>query len=107
MDIYNVLGQKVTTIVNESMQAGTHNAVWDGRDENGRHLSSGVYIAQISSPDGMKTLPYDADEIKDTYITDFSHTQNGNEGGLLSIDQCSETNYFVTNRVSTNCEVWT
>ena len=56
MDIYNVLGQKVTTIVNESMQAGTHNAVWDGRDENGRHLSSGVYIAQISSPDGMKTL---------------------------------------------------
>ena len=56
MDIYNVLGQKVAAIVDEPLQAGAHSTVWDGRDENGRHLSSGVYIAQISSPDGMKTL---------------------------------------------------
>lgn len=56
MDIYNVLGQKVATLVDEPMQAGAHSTVWDGRDSDGRHISSGMYIAQISSPDGMKTL---------------------------------------------------
>jgi len=47
--IYNITGQKVRELVSETMTAGIHNVMWDGRNNNGNVLSSGVYISRLSS----------------------------------------------------------
>ena len=51
VDIYNVAGQKVDTLVNEFMDPGSHSVVWDGSD-----LSSGVYFYTVKSGDFSKTM---------------------------------------------------
>lgn len=49
LDIYNIRGQRVKTIVNESMSAGKHKAVWNGTDNNNRKVSSGVYFYRLTT----------------------------------------------------------
>ena len=50
LKVYNVLGQLVTTVVNnESMQAGYHNVVWNGLMSNGSELASGLYIYRLNA----------------------------------------------------------
>ncbi len=49
--IYNVLGQNVRTLVNETLEAGVHTVQWLGVDDNGRQLSSGVYLLQLEAGD--------------------------------------------------------
>jgi plastocyanin len=49
MRIYNLLGQEVRTLINERRTAGSHRVVWDGRDENGELVASGMYIYQIKA----------------------------------------------------------
>jgi PKD repeat protein len=49
--IYNVAGQKVRTLVDEVMPAGSHTLVWDGTNENGQALSSGVYFYRMIAGD--------------------------------------------------------
>jgi len=52
--IYSILGEEVTTVIDERQEAGYHSAVWDGRDDNGNEVASGIYIYQLSvtSPTG-------------------------------------------------------
>lgn len=50
--IYNSLGQRIRTLVDERQPAGVHQAEWDGRDENGSLVSSGIYFYQIQVGDG-------------------------------------------------------
>jgi flagellar hook assembly protein FlgD len=45
--IYNMLGQKVKTLVNGEVEPGNHSAVWHGRDNNGRPVASGVYFFKM------------------------------------------------------------
>ena len=45
--VFNILGQKVRTLVNSKMNAGKHHVVWNGRDDAGRVLPSGVYYYQL------------------------------------------------------------
>lgn len=47
--VYSVTGQKVRTILSGKLTAGVHSAVWDGKDETGKTMSSGVYLARILS----------------------------------------------------------
>ncbi len=44
MEIFNVLGQKVRTLIQAKQAPGTYQISWDGTDEQGKRLSSGVYI---------------------------------------------------------------
>ncbi len=53
--IYNVLGQPVRTLVNESQAAGTYQIRWDVLDQRGVSLSTGTYIARLSYPGGVQT----------------------------------------------------
>ncbi|MDE2888879.1 MAG: T9SS type A sorting domain-containing protein [Gemmatimonadota bacterium] len=53
--IYNVLGQPVRTLVDESRAAGSYQVRWDARDDGGALLSTGVYIARLSYPGGAQT----------------------------------------------------
>jgi hypothetical protein len=54
--IYNVLGQKVRTLVNNRMEAGYHSVVWDGRNELGSSVASGIYIYRFEAGDFQKTM---------------------------------------------------
>ena len=47
LEIYNIKGQKVKTIANEYMDKGRHSIVWNGRDNAGRKVSSGVYLYRL------------------------------------------------------------
>ena len=42
--IYNQLGQKVMTMVNDVQAGGTYELNWNGKDQNGVSLASGVYL---------------------------------------------------------------
>ncbi|MFC1541038.1 putative Ig domain-containing protein [Candidatus Latescibacterota bacterium] len=44
IDIYNTLGQKVRTLVNENLDSGRYTIIWNGTDNAGLEVSSGVYI---------------------------------------------------------------
>ena len=45
--IYNVAGQKVKTLVDDYMSAGTHILTWDGTNENSNVVSSGIYFYKV------------------------------------------------------------
>lgn len=44
LHVFNVLGQQVRTLVHQRQPSGTYQLEWDGRDEKGRALTSGVYL---------------------------------------------------------------
>ena len=45
--VYDVLGRQVRVLIDEKQQGGRHAVQWDGRDESGRRLASGVYLARL------------------------------------------------------------
>jgi len=55
LTVYNILGQKVTTLVDEGMSAGRYVADWDGTSDGGRLVSSGVYLYKLEAGDFIKT----------------------------------------------------
>jgi len=49
LEIYNVLGRKVTTLLDKALAAGRHTVDWDGRDGDGSPVASGVYFARLNA----------------------------------------------------------
>ena len=49
LEVFNVLGQRVATLVDEDQSAGVHTAVWDATDASGRAVGAGVYFYRLSS----------------------------------------------------------
>lgn len=47
--IYNLMGQKVRTLVQGSFSPGVHTVAWDGKDDDGLPLGSGMYIYQLKT----------------------------------------------------------
>ncbi|MDP3114517.1 MAG: FlgD immunoglobulin-like domain containing protein [Candidatus Cloacimonadaceae bacterium] len=54
LDIYNLRGQRVKTLLDEKMIAGKHSITWNGDDDNGRKVTSGVYIYRLNTPNSSK-----------------------------------------------------
>jgi len=44
MIVYNLLGQKIKTLVSQEMNAGTYSVTWDGKDDFNKQVASGVYL---------------------------------------------------------------
>jgi hypothetical protein len=55
LNIYNILGREVRTLVNEKQTAGEKSVVWDSRDSAGKVVSSGVYIYRIQAGDYVQS----------------------------------------------------
>jgi len=55
LSIYNVLGQHVTTLVNEMQRAGRQTVTWDGTDASGVSVASGVYFYKLRAGDYSNT----------------------------------------------------
>jgi hypothetical protein len=49
LTIYNILGQKVATLVDEQQSAGYRTVWWDGKDAKGGEVSSGVYFYRLTA----------------------------------------------------------
>ncbi len=55
LEVHNILGEKVTTIVDGEQEAGKRSVSWDGRDDQKRQLPGGVYFVQLETPNHKKT----------------------------------------------------
>ena len=51
LTIYNVLGQKIRNLIYQSYPAGEHVVKWDGQDDSGNIVNSGIYIYKIKAGD--------------------------------------------------------
>jgi hypothetical protein len=49
LSVYNVLGQEIRRLVDEMLPAGAHLRTWDGRDDRGGVVSSGIYLYRLST----------------------------------------------------------
>jgi hypothetical protein len=47
--LYNILGQKVRTLVNEDQTSGYRRITWDGKDDRGEDVGSGIYFYQVKA----------------------------------------------------------
>jgi len=55
LTIYNSLGQKVRTLVSAKQPAGSYEVIWNGRDDNGREVASGIYYYRLKSGNKLFT----------------------------------------------------
>jgi len=55
LSIYNILGQKVKTLVRGYQKAGYREVAWDGKDNNGREVASGIYFYRLETEDYIQT----------------------------------------------------
>ncbi len=53
--VFNARGELVRTLLNEERPAGNHSRRWDGRDDRGSAVASGVYFARLESASGVLT----------------------------------------------------
>ena len=49
IDIYNIKGQKVKSLVDDIYQAGEYNIIWKGNDDNGNNVGSGIYFYRMQA----------------------------------------------------------
>ena len=53
--VYNILGQKIKTLIDEALAPGVYTAVWDATDEAGTGVAAGVYFYQLSTESFLET----------------------------------------------------
>jgi hypothetical protein len=54
MDVYNIAGQRVKTLVNGEYRPGYYSIGWNGKDENNKMLTSGLYLCQLRSGNNVQ-----------------------------------------------------
>jgi hypothetical protein len=55
LDIYNIKGQLVKILIDEKLPAGNHQVTWNGKDDNGKHVASGIYFYKMKTVNFEKT----------------------------------------------------
>lgn len=55
VEIFNVKGQKVKTLLDENLEAGNHSIIWNGKSDNEKQVSSGMYFYKVSVNGKRKT----------------------------------------------------
>jgi len=48
LSIYNIKGQKIKSLLNDQITSGEHSIVWNGEDDSGKKVSSGVYLYKLN-----------------------------------------------------------
>ncbi|MHC4316735.1 MAG: FlgD immunoglobulin-like domain containing protein, partial [Planctomycetota bacterium] len=56
IQVYDISGRLVRTLVNEPKNRGTHSVIWNGTDNRGRKVSGGVYIIKMNTVKGQKAI---------------------------------------------------
>jgi len=55
LNIYNIKGQKVRQLVSDQLSAGQHSVIWNGKDDNGKAVSSGIYFYKLKADNYTNT----------------------------------------------------
>jgi len=55
ISIYNVRGQKVKTLIDNEMESGIHQEIWNGTDDKGSTVSSGIYFYKFKADSRTET----------------------------------------------------
>ncbi|MCK4894407.1 MAG: T9SS type A sorting domain-containing protein, partial [Calditrichia bacterium] len=55
LNIFNTLGQKIKTLVNDHRAPGTYQVFWDGRDDHGNYVATGMYLYQLRGENALIT----------------------------------------------------
>ena len=55
LDIFNIKGQKVKKLVDDILEKGQHSASWNGKDENNKQVSSGIYFYKLDTTNHSST----------------------------------------------------
>ena len=60
LSVFNISGQKVTTLISSVLPAGTHSVSWDATDSRGRAVATGIYFYRLQSDafSGVKKMVY-------------------------------------------------
>ena len=58
LEVYDVLGRHIRTLVNGRMLAGATTVAWDGRGPDGRHSGSGIYFARLICGAGTRSVRF-------------------------------------------------
>jgi len=48
LDVFNLRGQKVVTLLDEFLSSGEHDVIWDGKNNDGDFVASGIYLYKIN-----------------------------------------------------------
>jgi flagellar hook assembly protein FlgD len=51
ISVYNLMGQEITMLCDEMHQAGIHKVLWDGKDQKGINVPSGIYLYRFEADD--------------------------------------------------------
>ncbi|MCK4578691.1 MAG: T9SS type A sorting domain-containing protein [Candidatus Marinimicrobia bacterium] len=54
--VYDLLGREVVRLLNQHLEPGFHELIWNGKDRTGRHLPSGMYIVLMATPEFRKSI---------------------------------------------------
>jgi hypothetical protein len=54
--VYDVAGRLIRSLVDAELPQGSHEAIWDGRNEAGRAVASGSYFARLLAGDRVETV---------------------------------------------------
>lgn len=55
LEVYNIRGQLVKTLVDRNVEAGQHEFTWDGTDTDGNSVASGIYLYRLKAGDYVQT----------------------------------------------------
>lgn len=56
LKLYDILGNEIITLVNDEKLQGTHTVIWNGKNELGVNVSSGIYLARLYANKQVKNL---------------------------------------------------
>jgi len=56
LDIFNIKGQRIKTLVSELMEGGSHDIEWNGTDNNGNCLESGIYFIKLMTEQDVSVV---------------------------------------------------
>ena len=55
LDVYNILGQRINTLLDKRMEAGNHSIEWDGTNREGQRVASGIYLYKLQVNESSET----------------------------------------------------
>lgn len=55
LSVHDIAGRKVRTLVDGEVEPGHHRVSWDGRDQEGRRVISGIYYVKMTTPEFERT----------------------------------------------------
>jgi hypothetical protein len=65
LEIFNILGQHIVTLINGPVLPGRHRIEWDGADDEGNPLATGIYFYRLKANDGFVEVDYSVGNTQD------------------------------------------